>query len=139
MTVPVPEPDEQPKAKAAQHYADDPDPYGWLPVTRDEFRRRLDRIERLLRPLPSIDAHVMGIEENINLLGERMSEATDLLAQINDATNQVATRLQGLIDELANQSDASPEVLQALRDELAVLQGLGADPNNPVPPLPPSV
>lgn len=129
-----------------KHYADDPDllqqqrqPGWWLPVTREEFNRRLDRIEYLLRPLPSIDAHVQGVEENMTLLGERVSEATDLLAQINGATNDVATRMQALIDQLANTSDASPEVLAALRAELLVLQGLAADPANPVPVLPPAV
>lgn len=129
-----------------KHYADDPErlqqqhlPGWWLPVTREEFDRRMDRIERLLRPLPSIDAHMQGVEENMTLLGERVSEATDLLVQINDATNGVATRMQALIDQLANTSDASPEVLAALRAELQVLQGLAADPSNPVPPLPPAV
>lgn len=118
------------------HYPDTPPPRPpgwWLPVTRHEFNLRMTRVETTLT---DIDRHLMALEETLTVIGERMSEATDLLAQINDATNQVATRLQGLIDELANQSDASPEVLDALRSELSVLQGLAADPNNPVPAPP---
>lgn len=128
-----------------KHYADDPQPRTttaprasgwWLPVTRGEFDDRMSRLERILT---SIDGHVVAVEEITTYIGEKVSEATDLLAQINDATNGVATRMQALIDQLASQSDASPEVLDALRSELALLQGLAADPNNPVPnpPLPP--
>jgi hypothetical protein len=119
-----------------KHYADDPQPSRarapgwWLPVTRGEFEARMSRLERIAL---SIDGHVVAVEEIVTYIGEKVSEATDLLAQINDVTNGVATRMQNLIDQLANQSDASPEVLDALRNELALLQGLAADPNNPVP------
>jgi methyl-accepting chemotaxis protein len=139
-----------------KHYADDtppaqtpappPEPVRgagwWLPVTRSEFDDRMTGLEqgqrRIERTLQSIDGHVVAVEEITTYIGEKVSEATDLLAQINDATNGVATRMQALIDQLASQSDASPEVLDALRAELTLLQGLAADPNNPVPPVNPS-
>jgi len=55
-----------------------------------------------------------------------------LLARLNDATNAVAVKLQALAD--ANQDDAELNAaLTALADRLT---GLGADPQNPVPPEP---
>jgi ABC-type transporter Mla subunit MlaD len=95
----------------------------WLPVTRDYLDRGLERIVRRIR----------RVEEILNQIGVTVSEATDLLSQINDETNAVSARIDDLVNQLANQSDASPEVLQGLRDASARLQALAADPNNPVP------
>lgn len=106
----------------------------WLPVTRGEFNRRMTRLENTLL---IIDGHLEAVEEAITVLGEKVSEATDLLAEINTETNNVATRLDDLVNQLASQSDASPEVLDGLRAISARLQGLAADPNNPVPVEPP--
>jgi ABC-type transporter Mla subunit MlaD len=134
-----------------KHYADDtppaqtpappPEPVRgagwWLPVTRGEFDDRMTALEqgqrRIERTLQSIDGHVVAVEEITTYIGEKVSEATDLLAEINSETNDVATKIDDLVAELANQSDASPEVLQGLRDVSARLQGLAADPDNPVP------
>lgn len=125
---------------APKHYADDPgdDPKAlsraasgwWLPVTRGEFDDRMNRLERILR---SIDGHVVAVEEISTYIGEKVSEATDLLTEINTETNDVATKIDDLVAQLANQSDASPEVLQGLRDVSTRLQGLAANPDNPVP------
>jgi hypothetical protein len=75
------------------------------------------------------------IIHKLESLGVLMSEATDLLVQINDETNAVASRIDALVAELENESDASPEVLQGLRDLSVRLGGLAADPDNPVPPV----
>jgi hypothetical protein len=69
----------------------------------------------------------------LNTMGQQMSEATDLLDQINTATNGVAARIADLVTQLQNSSDASPEVIQGLQNEVTLLQGLAVDPNAPVP------
>lgn len=105
----------------------------WLPVTRREFNARMDHLEQLLRALPRIDDHLVAVEQIITEIGAQVSEATDLLAEINTETNDVSTRLDDLVAQLAAKSDASPEVLDGLRAISTRLQGLAADPGNPVP------
>ena len=61
----------------------------------------------------------------------------DLITAINDETNVVANRIDNLKSELAAALSQGSPVTQAQLDELAAistrLQGLGADPANPVP------
>ncbi|MCW2904211.1 MAG: hypothetical protein JWO67_6476 [Streptosporangiaceae bacterium] len=40
---------------------------GWFPVTNEEFERRMDHVDRVLR---SIDRHLLAVEENITQIGE---------------------------------------------------------------------
>lgn len=61
-------------------------------------------------------------------------QMTDLLAAIDTATNGVAARLASL----AAARPDDPALVAALQAEVTKLQGLAADPANPVPaPIPP--
>jgi len=62
-----------------------------------------------------------------------VSEATDLLDRINGRTNDIATIVRELRDAVANQPDASPDVLARLDAVADALDGIAADPTNPVP------
>lgn len=55
-----------------------------------------------------------------------------LIVKFDDATNVIAARIQKLIDS----GGLSPESEAALVAEVAKLEALGQDPNNPVPPDP---
>lgn len=63
-------------------------------------------------------------------------ETTAIIKRIDDATNKVATKLQALIDK-ANSAGTvtAAEIRAALEPEVQRLEGLGADPANPVPAL----
>lgn len=65
-----------------------------------------------------------------------MSQLSDALAELDEATNAVAARLE----QLANQLDEFDlNASNAVRAEAARLRTLAADPENPVPapePLP---
>lgn len=79
-------------------------------------------------------------------LGVKMSEVTDALADLNDATNEVAgeletaaAKIQELTDQLANTDpEAAAKVAEALTGISSAatrLRGLAEDPENPVPPV----
>lgn len=55
-----------------------------------------------------------------------------LIVKFDDATNRIAARIQTLIDA----GGLSPESEAALQAEVAKLESLGQDPNNPIPPDP---
>jgi hypothetical protein len=124
-----------------KHYADDPQTTTaprasgwWLPVTRGEFDDRMNRLERILS---SIDGHVVAVEEITTYIGEKVSEATDLLDAIDVRTNDLAAEVAELILKEQNRPDASPEVIARLQALKANLDGIAADPENPVPdPIP---
>ena len=59
-------------------------------------------------------------------------QTLDLLAQLDAATTGIATRLQTIAN--AHPDDAALQA--ALAPEIAKLQGLAADPSNPVPATP---
>jgi hypothetical protein len=66
-----------------------------------------------------------------------VSEATDLLDQLDARTNELSAEVDQLIANEQNRPDADPAIvarLTALRDNL---NNIAADPNNPVPdPVP---
>ena len=72
----------------------------------------------------------------LSKMGVKLSEATDKLDRIDSRTNDLGVLVRQLRDELANQSDASPEVLARLGVVADALDAIAADPNNPTPPVP---
>lgn len=104
-------------------YAFPPRRLPYLPVTRGWLAGRFQSIER----------HLSAIERAISTLGVKVSEATDLLDRINGRTNDIATIVRELRDAVANQPDASPDVLARLDAVADALDGIAADPTNPVP------
>lgn len=59
-----------------------------------------------------------------------MALLDDALAELNDATNAVAARLEDLADDVAQHDGAAAD---AVRAQAARLRDLAADPENPVP------
>lgn len=63
-------------------------------------------------------------------------EFLDVLKRIDDATTAIGVKIQKLLDQLAAggmTADEEASVLQQAKDEAAKLEGLAADPTNPVP------
>lgn len=80
------------------------------------------------------------LEAKLEVLMAVAQDIKALLAQIDAATNQIATRIQQLSDRLAGgvSAEEAQEIQQQLAAEVSRLQALGADPTNPVPPTPPT-
>jgi methyl-accepting chemotaxis protein len=86
------------------------------------------------------------IMTELRKLGAQMSEVTDALADLNDATNEVAGELETAAAKIQELSDAlaasDPEAAGKVAEALAGigaaatrLRGLAEDPENPVPPV----
>lgn len=58
-------------------------------------------------------------------------EVATLISDMDDATNQIAARIQTLINKPS--VSLSAEDKQAFQDEIAKLKALGQDQSNPVP------
>jgi len=117
------------------HYADDDCadkrhrprfPIPWLLVSRRYIDRQFQDIRR----------HLASLEEALQQIGVKMSEATDKLDLIDSRTNDLGVLVRALRDELANTSDASPAVLARLDVVADALSAIAADPTNPTPPVP---
>lgn len=77
-----------------------------------------------------------AILEGVRTLMALSPQILTLLSQMNDATNGVAARIAAA---LAASSVDDPDLVAALQAEVTKLQGLAADPANPVPaPIPPA-
>ena len=62
------------------------------------------------------------------------AETTAILGRLDAATNAIAAKLQALIDKAAQSGSVTEaEVRAALEPEVAKLEGLAADPADPVP------
>lgn len=115
------------------HYADDDSRedkpssslFRWLFAPRGYLDRRFTRIDRSLT----------AVELALTKMGVKLSEATDKLDRIDARTNDLGILVRQLKDELANTSDASPEVLRRLGVVADALDAIAADPNNPTPPV----
>lgn len=86
------------------------------------------------------ERYLLAINQSLDMIelkekGEQnMAVSTDVAAIIsamNDATNAIASRIAALV---AAAGTLSADDKAAFATEVANLQALGADPNNPVPP-----
>jgi ABC-type transporter Mla subunit MlaD len=93
-------------------------------------RGALARIERALDDLASF------------VKGRLMSQLDDVITAINDATNSLAARVATIQGELTAALEAGTAPTQAQLDELGAiathLNGIAADPTNPVPATAPT-
>ena len=94
----------------------------WWPVTHGELRRRLQELWD----------YVLEQENAVSTLGEKLSAVSDMVAALDAATNEVASDLAALRDQVANLDPAVAAQFQPILDRLTAL---GADPQNPVPPV----
>jgi uncharacterized coiled-coil protein SlyX len=88
---------------------------GTVPLVTPPRRSWLDRL-RVFRRLDELEC--------------RMSATDDALADLNDATNDIATELDDLRGELTGADAAVADRITAAAERL---RGLAADPENPVP------
>ncbi len=90
----------------------------------------LEVMDRKLDQLLNIGRRIMAKIDDVN----------ELLTKIDDETNQVAAEIQQLKDQIANSGGISAADADAVVAKLGALQtrlqGLAADPNNPVPAPP---
>jgi septal ring factor EnvC (AmiA/AmiB activator) len=70
--------------------------------------------------------------QKIATLEERMSQTDDAITELNTATNDLAARIDVILSNEASLDANTATELRAVRDRL---QGLAADPANPVPPV----
>jgi chromosome segregation ATPase len=121
--------------------------WDYVPVTRAEIRAIVqDEVNKVLlsaiqnatqNKFNSLNSHIEAVEETVTILGEKLSEATDLLDAIDSRTNDLATEVANLIVEVQNAPDANPAIVARLQALKANLDAIAADPNNPVPdPVP---
>ena len=88
---------------------------------RSNILQRLDRIDALL---------ILILKRGI-LMEQRV---VDLLARIDTATNDIAAKIQTLIDTAAEAGHlSSEEIANALDPLVDNLEALASDPENPVP------
>jgi hypothetical protein len=93
-----------------------------------------------LQALQRIQAKLLGVTHAIDLFELQEKEMaldpkiTAVIQAIDTATNDIAARIQKLIDAAANAGTlTSDEIAAALQPEVDKLTALGKDPNNPVP------
>lgn len=93
-----------------------------------------------LAVLHRIQATLLGVDQRLNLLNlKEPNMALDptisaVITQLDTATNNIASRIQKLIDQATQAGSVSAaEVVSALQPEVDRLTALGQDPTNPVP------
>lgn len=81
------------------------------------------------------DAVLDALSEMENRIMSKMSEFNEKMEAMDAATNEIASDLQALRDQIAGglSADDATAALATLDAKIARLQQLGADPENPVP------
>lgn len=82
----------------------------------------------------SLWSYVLDQTEHITMLGVRVTATDDLAARLNAATNELASDLQALRDEVAGLDAGVAAKFEPL---VSRLEAMGADPADPVPDVPP--
>lgn len=72
------------------------------------------------------------VHNRLTHLEARMAKSEDALAELDVATDEIATELEDLRDDVA-QHDAA--LAAKITEKAARLRGLAKDPENPVPPV----
>lgn len=88
------------------------------------------------RRFESLWSYVLDQTEHITRIGEiTMARMDDLAARLNEATNELASDLQALRDQVAQLDEGLAAQFEPM---VARLEAMGADPADPVPaPEPP--
>lgn len=75
-------------------------------------------------------ARLFTLDRRVTRLEYLVTALDDVVAQLDTATNEIAAELDQLRGEIANSDQATADRLAPLVQRL---QGLAADPSNPVP------
>lgn len=76
------------------------------------------------------DPAVQDLTDRVAILEEWMSATDDMIAALNQETDDLATRVQGIIDRISATDTTTAAELQPIVDRLHTI---GQDPANPVP------
>jgi outer membrane murein-binding lipoprotein Lpp len=63
----------------------------------------------------------------------KINKMEEMLQRLDAATNEIASDMKALRDQIASGQNATPEQLQRLDANITRLEGLGQDPQDPVP------
>jgi CII-binding regulator of phage lambda lysogenization HflD len=119
-----------------------------LRVVLDAIVVQLDGVTAQLTHLDSrityLDSAFSQLYSQGGLLLSKLTDITDLIAKMNEATNEVASDLAALRAEIVNllggiSAEGADEVIAQLESIEARLKALGEDPTDPVPPVVPPV
>jgi chromosome segregation ATPase len=88
------------------------------------------RITNLEAQLTTLTVALAASIQKITTMEEHMSQTDDAVAELNTATNDLAARIDAILANEASLDANTASELRAVRDRL---QGLAADPANPVP------
>jgi len=88
-------------------------------------RQTVEKLDAILEAIRKLEERIMGAYTDI----------TTLLVAVDEHTNEIATRIQALIDQIgAGLTPAQAEEIKiALQAEVAKLDALAADPADPIP------
>src|SRR5665647_2064115 len=78
---------------------------------------------------------IFHIKKQNKLIMAKQDQVDATLAELNDATNALAAKIQKLIDGQVPGDPVSQESLDALQVVADKLKAMGTDPTNPVPPV----
>lgn len=73
------------------------------------------------------------IKEKLEIMATKQDQINASLTELNEATNSIANRIQGLVDQLAVDDQVSQESIDQLQQVADQLKAMGQDPNNPIP------
>lgn len=89
---------------------------GWFPVTRAEFLRRVESIER----------HLMAVEESVTRIGERLMSTQ---ADVDALTQAVTSDVEAINAEIAALQNANPALdLSGLQTAVQSLNDTASNP-----------
>jgi ABC-type transporter Mla subunit MlaD len=94
------------------------------------------RLKRIEERTERIEEIVISINRKARKIMALQQEFLDVLKRIDDATTAIGERIQKLLDQLAAgglTSDEEAAVLAQAKAQAEKLEGIAADPNNPVP------
>ncbi len=93
-------------------------------------------LDLILARVVIIESQLVALDQKVDQLMSAAADISKVLNDIDTATNDVAAKIQALLDRLAAGSLTPAELENILAMgavEVARLKGLAADPNNPVP------
>jgi ABC-type transporter Mla subunit MlaD len=97
---------------------------------------RGDRPSEILEKLGDLGAVMHQLQRKVSTMATK-ADFDGLVAAVNTATNNIATRIAALEAKIAAgglTGEEEANVLQELGNVRSTLEALGADPANPVPP-----
>lgn len=108
---------------------------GILKIIHEDLHKVIAQNEILIRQNNENHSHLKTILKNQTLIMAKQEKMDAMLTRLDAATNEIASDLAALREEIKD--SVSQESLDKLDANISTLEGLGADPADPVPePIP---